>query len=93
MNNESIKQMSKFKVVVRKFLDVEVPVEAPDREKAFLVVNDLINKEDTKFIFNGIDPSCWETFVRSVHVATEEEFDALARETECVNADGTHGWK
>lgn len=85
--------MPKFKVTVRKFLDTEVPVEAPDRAKAFLLIDELVNRGDTKFMFDGIDPSYSETYVRLVHVATDDEFDALARETETVNPDGTHNWK
>lgn len=84
--------MLKFKVTVRKYLDVEVPVKAPDGEKARDLIFELISKGDTKFMFDGVDPSFWENEIRFIGRATDQEFNNLAKESEIVHPDGTHSW-
>ena len=85
--------MQKYIVQVAKYLEIEVPVEAEDGNKAKSLVEELIKKKDADFIFDGVDGSLWEMEVESVRKSTEREFDSLAQDCEVINPDGTHDWR
>lgn len=83
----------KYRLKVRKYLSVEIPVEAPNGEAAQKTVMDLIDKGDTDFIFEGFGDGAWIYQITSTAQATEQEFDDLASEFEVVHPDGTHSWR
>ena len=83
----------KYRLKVRKYLSVEIPVEAPNGEAAQKIVMDLIDKGDTDFIFEGFSDEEWHYEMLHTFSATDQEFENLASECEVVHPDGTHSWR
>ena len=85
--------MSKFKVKVRKYVSVTIPVEAPNGHWAQRIVRQLLDKGDTDFIFGGLSDDEYHYEFLFTGQATKQEFDDLTSESEVVHPDGTHSWR
>ncbi len=79
-------------VTVVKEIEENVPVMADTEQEAREIVEKLIERRDTDFIFRGIDESEAEIYVHRAEAAIPQYFDALREEVETVQQDGRHDY-
>lgn len=81
----------KYSVKVRKYIDIEIPVEAACGDDARQVIGHLQETGDTAFMFDGAED--WKYDILFIRRVSDEEFENLASDTEVVKHDGTHSWR
>lgn len=85
--------MAKYSVKVRKYFDLQIPVEGYDPNEIRQRIWKLIDKGDMEVIFGDIHDEAWGYDIRFVRKISFEEFEDLADCTEVVHWDGTHSWR
>ena len=81
-----------FVVTVVKEMKEKIPVVAESAGEARAIIENLISRGDTEFMFRGVDDSEADYYAEKAEAALPQYFDALREEVETVQQDGRHDY-